>query len=287
MNKLGPSVVLSSAIALLPALAAAEEAAAPAATPPAAAAPAAPAPDYTLSANVFLVSNYFFRGLTQTWDKAAIQGGADFTYKGVYLGTWASNVSGQQYAGGSMEWDFYGGYLHKLNDDLNLGGGLLYYYYPGANYNNANPPGADQTYNTLEANVQVNWKWLQGKVSVALTDYFGANSKTGFNGGTAGTWYPEVNVNYPLNEHFTLVGHLGYTGYASNLSAPNASGKTDPSYWDWKLGVSWVWKDGWTLGAYYVGTSNTSFYEGTVGAANGQTKDLGGNNFYVTAGRTF
>src|SRR5215468_8496898 len=55
--------------------------------------PDAPKPPYTLSANVFLVSDYFFRGLTQTWRKPAIQGGADFVHdKGIYLGTWASNV---------------------------------------------------------------------------------------------------------------------------------------------------------------------------------------------------
>ena len=40
-----------------------------------------PKPSYTLTANVFLVSDYFFRGITQTWDKPAIQGGADFVHE--------------------------------------------------------------------------------------------------------------------------------------------------------------------------------------------------------------
>ena len=91
--------------------------------------PEPPKPPYSLSANVFLVSDYYFRGITQTWGKPAIQGGFDFVHdSGIYLGTWASNVSGNQFAGGSLEWDFYGGYKNKINDDFTLGAGLYYYY---------------------------------------------------------------------------------------------------------------------------------------------------------------
>src|SRR6476620_9222446 len=58
-----------------------------------------PKPSYTLRANTFLVSDYFFRGITQTWGKPAIQGGFDFAHdSGVYVGTLASNVSGNQFA---------------------------------------------------------------------------------------------------------------------------------------------------------------------------------------------
>jgi uncharacterized protein (TIGR02001 family) len=250
-------------------------------------APVAPASPYTLSSNVFLVSDYFFRGITQTWDKPAIQGGADFTYGGLYLGTWASNVSGNQYAGGSLEWDLYGGYNFKLSDDFSLGGGLLYYLYPGANYSKAAAGGPDQQYNTLELNGSVAWKWLSGKLSYSLTDYFGANTKTGFQGDTKGTLYPELNANFPLTGQLTLVGHVGYTKYGEKLAAANASGKDDPSYYDWKLGVSYVWKDGWTFGAYYVDTSNKEFYKNTASAANTDVKDLAKATGYITVGRTF
>ena len=71
------------------------------------------APAYTLTANVSLASDYYFRGLTQTWGKPAIQGGFDFAHgSGFYAGVWGSNVSGKQFAGGSMELDLYG-----LNED--------------------------------------------------------------------------------------------------------------------------------------------------------------------------
>jgi len=186
-----------------------------------------------------------------------------------------------------MEWDFYGGYNYKINDDMTVGVGVIEYYYPGANYDKAAAGGADQTFNTFEGNVSFNWKWIGAKVSYAFTDYFGANAKTGYAGDTKGTYYPELNVNYPLMDNLTLVAHVGYTHYDKELAAANVNGLTDPSYTDWKIGVSWVWKDGWTLGAYYVGTSNSDFYKNTTSFANSDTKNLGGSNGYITAGRTF
>src|SRR5688572_17036529 len=54
---------------------------------------AAPSP-HTLSANVGLSSQYVFRGLTQTHQEPAIQGGFDYAHAGgFYAGTWLSNIS--------------------------------------------------------------------------------------------------------------------------------------------------------------------------------------------------
>jgi uncharacterized protein (TIGR02001 family) len=249
-----------------------------------------PKPPYSLTANVFLVSDYFFRGITQTWGKPAIQGGADFVHdSGLYLGTWASNVSGNTYAGGSMEWDFYGGYNYKINDDFTVGAGLYYYYYPGANNDHGAAGGPGQSYNTFEGNVSASWKWVTAKFNYAFSDYFGASTATGFADNTNGTYYLQLDAAYPLPsvEGLSLVGHVGYTHYSQDLAAPNANGKTDPSYADLKLGVSYVFKDGWTLGAYYVGTNNTDFYKNTPSLANTDTKSLGGSGGYITVGRTF
>src|SRR5262245_37949565 len=80
--------------------------------------PAAPASDHTLTGNVGLFSQYIFRGLTQTDRKPALQGGFDYSHSsGFYAGTWASNISWLRdvaptyySSGGSLEWDFYGGF---------------------------------------------------------------------------------------------------------------------------------------------------------------------------------
>ena len=46
-----------------------------------------------ISANVTLASDYVFRGISQTDNQIAIQGGFDYAQdNGFYVGTWASNV---------------------------------------------------------------------------------------------------------------------------------------------------------------------------------------------------
>jgi uncharacterized protein (TIGR02001 family) len=254
----------------------------------------APKAPYTLSANVYLVSDYFFRGITQTWGKPAVQGGFDFVHdSGIYVGTWASNVSGNQFPGGSLEWDLYGGYNYKINDDFTVGAGVLYYYYPGANFSKAATPGPDKTLNTFEGNLSASWKWLTFKISYAFTDYFGASQAIGYKGDTNGTLYPELNAAYPLPfaEGLSLIGHVGYTSVREELDPavfPNGfNGKFNPNYMDWKLGLSYVWKDGWTIGAYYVDANNKDFYKNTASFANSDTKDLARSGGYITIGRTF
>ena len=63
-------------------------------TAPAAAAAPAPEPDFTWTGNVGLFSQYIFRGVSQTNEKPAVQGGFDLGHKsGLYAGVWGSNVS--------------------------------------------------------------------------------------------------------------------------------------------------------------------------------------------------
>jgi uncharacterized protein (TIGR02001 family) len=260
--------------------------------PYASAADAPPPPPYTLSANVNLVSDYYFRGLTQTWGNPAIQGGFDFVHSsGFYVGTWASNVSGNQYAGGSMEWDFYGGYNYKLNDDFTLGAGLYYYYYPSANVKKSAAGGApDETYDTGELNLSVSWKFLTFKWSYALTNYFGASKKTGYKDDTDGTMYFDLSATYPLPfwEGLSLVGHVGYTDFSSEVPPPGNHGETDPSYYDYKIGVTKTWEGGWNAGLFYVGASN-DFWKDQVSVANVNPvkRDLNEGKLIVQVGRTF
>ncbi|MEY2887200.1 MAG: hypothetical protein RI913_619, partial [Pseudomonadota bacterium] len=95
---------------------------------------AAPAPEYTIAYNIGATSDYRFRGLKQNGDNAAVQGGIDFAHKsGVYLGTWASNVSDWAAANSAvnLEMDFYGGYKTELSG-VALDFGMIYYNYPSA-----------------------------------------------------------------------------------------------------------------------------------------------------------
>ena len=75
----------------------------------------APAPANSLTFNIGAVSDYRYRGMTQTSYDPAVQAGVDFTHKsGLYVGAWASNVRWvkdfNQATTGDTELDIYGGY---------------------------------------------------------------------------------------------------------------------------------------------------------------------------------
>ena len=84
--------------------------------------------EHELFGNINLASNYIFRGVTQTDDQAAIQGGIDYQHRGgVYAGTWVSNVDFPQGQGYEQNW--YVGYSFKT-DPVNWDVGYKLYTYP-------------------------------------------------------------------------------------------------------------------------------------------------------------
>ena len=94
------------------------------------------ADDFEISANVTLTSDYRFRGISQSDESIAIQGGFDAEFgAGFYIGTWGSTVdfdtNGEGYDG-SLELDYYAGWASDLGDSgLGIDVGFLYYDYPG------------------------------------------------------------------------------------------------------------------------------------------------------------
>ena len=87
----------------------------------------------TVSGSVALVSDYRYRGVSQTDKEMAIQGGITVSHKsGVYAGVWASNLAGWGTFGGSnMELDLIGGFATEVSPGVNLDVGLTWYMYPG------------------------------------------------------------------------------------------------------------------------------------------------------------
>ncbi|WP_231758831.1 TorF family putative porin [Microbulbifer elongatus] len=90
----------------------------------------------SFSANVGVVSDYRFRGISQTDTGPAVQGGLDLDLgNGVYLGTWASQVD---FAYGAdetkFEQDFYGGYAGETAGGVGYDVGYIYYAYHGSDW---------------------------------------------------------------------------------------------------------------------------------------------------------
>jgi uncharacterized protein (TIGR02001 family) len=81
-----------------------------------------------ISANVTLATDYTFRGISQTGERGAIQGGFDWSGEsGLYAGIWASNIN----FGGdaSTEMDYYGGFAGETAGGLGYDIGFIYYDY--------------------------------------------------------------------------------------------------------------------------------------------------------------
>ena len=248
---------------------------------------AADASPHTLTANVALVSNYIFRGLTQTFGKPAIQGGMDYAHSsGFYAGLWGSSISSAQYAGGSTEIDYYLGYNGSLGGDWGWTVGFYGYAYPGADYMHALPAGTypAQEYNTEEVNVGVSWKFVSLKLSSTTGDFFGSNTNTGFTSGSSGSTYLDLTANVPLPNDFTLVLHAGSQDIKTKRSSDNA----DPSYTDYKIGITKAFKGGWTVGLAYSEADNETYYNNTASAMDGtKTHDLGSGVTVLSISRVF
>jgi uncharacterized protein (TIGR02001 family) len=185
---------------------------------------------HSLEGNMSIVSDYRFRGISQTFAQPAIQGGVDYSHEsGFYLGNWNSNVSGNSFVDGTIEMDIYGGFKKEFGA-VELDVGLLQYLYPGAKDTGAK-------YDTLEAYIGATWKWFTLKYSTTLDDYFGLADSDG-------SGYLDLSASYEIAPKLTLVGHVGQQK-VKNYSALD--------YVDYKLGLEYD-LNGWALGLAYVDT---------------------------------
>ena len=104
---------------------------------------AAPASPHSVSYNIGLFSQYVWRGMTQTDESLALQGGIDYAHaSGFYAGAWASNVSWttdfDYMDSNSLEIDLYGGYANTIGDiGIGYNVGVLQYIYPGTSNDGA------------------------------------------------------------------------------------------------------------------------------------------------------
>jgi uncharacterized protein (TIGR02001 family) len=176
------------------------------------------------SANVALTSDYVWRGVSQSDEKGAIQGGFDVNHSsGFYVGTWGSNVDfddGSTGAGDpSMEWDLYGGYGHEFGNGIGIDVGVINYRYPG-----------QSDFNFVE--------WYGG-LSYSLGG-FGINGNVNYSDDVFGSdesgtyWNLGADYGFDTTYPITVSGSYGYYDFDNDVfgnGLPN-------SYKDWKLGVA-------------------------------------------------
>ncbi len=270
---------------------------------------------WTVTTNMGFVSDYIARGISQSWNKPAVQGGIDVTHaSGFYAGAWGSSISPQTYVDSTTEIDIYGGYNGSVPwvEGLGWTTGLIGYIYPGGDWSDCSnctladgvtPVTTNQRFDTYEANAGLSYGWLSAKASVTLSEWYGANKNTGFKDSSKGTTYIELNANYPLPWYgLTLVAHVGMLDVATKLT-PGAlsptftNGDLDPDYVDYKIGLSKAFAianaDGFNAGVYFTGANGTGYWNnrGFGGSSFNNnftdSKNIGGDRVIVTLGRTF
>jgi uncharacterized protein (TIGR02001 family) len=216
---------------------------------------------HAVTGNMSIVSDYRFRGISQTFAQPAIQGGIDYSHSsGFYLGNWNSNVSGASYTDGTIEMDVYGGFKFNAGP-IGLDVGLLQYLYPGAKTL------AGDKYDTLEGYVAGTWKWFTVKYSTAFSDFFGAPDSDG-------SAYLDLAATVELAPKFSLVAHYGMQ------TVENVSGA---DYDDYKIGVTYD-LNGWLLGLSYIDTDITL---NTPNQSGRETEDLGKGTVVLSVTKSF
>ena len=233
----------------------------------------------SLTTNVGVYSQYVFRGLTQTNERPALQGGADYAHaSGFYAGTWLSNISwfSDTNAGNtaSLEWDLYGGFKRSWSNGITTDIGYLRYQYPGS-YRNL-PVGTVKP-NTDEAYVALGWKWVNLKYSYAFSDLFGVEDSDGSD-------YLDLTIAVPLNEKLSLAAHAGRQRYTGASTAARLAGTNNDAlytYEDYRATATYVLAPGWSaLASYTHATARDAGY--TVLA-----KNLGDDQVAIGLTRSF
>lgn len=217
--------------------------------------------EHAVSFNAAVVSDYRFRGYSQSRLKPAVQAGADYTHAptGLYAGTWLSTIKWIKDAGGdsNVEWDVYGGKRGELAAGLSYDVGVLTYVYPS----NDLDPSAD----TTEVYGQLGYGPAYIKYSHAVTNLFGfADSKN--------SGYVDIGANLEMAEGLVLNLHAGHQTVRHNSAF---------SYTDWKVGVT---KDfGVVSGSLaLIGIDSDNY----VGPAP-DSKNLGKNKLVLSVSKTF
>jgi uncharacterized protein (TIGR02001 family) len=208
-------------------------------------------PESTLSYNVGAVTDYRYRGISQSRLKPALQGGVDYADKsGFYVGAWGSSIQWIKDTGtsngvggikGPVEIDLYGGYKGAVGD-VAYDVGFLRYEYSG---NNLAKVSGFANANTNEVYGAATYGVVTAKYSHAISNLFGnPNSKN--------SYYVDLSANFDLGNGYSLVPHYGYQKVKNVVNA---------SYSDYALTLNKDLGNGLTASAALVGTNaNEPFY---------------------------
>lgn len=211
----------------------------------------APPSDLTVSGSAALVSDYRYRGVSQSDEELALQAGVTVTHKsGFYAGVWASNLAGWgTFGGANLELDLIGGFKAPLAGGT-VDVGLTWYTYPG---------GADQT-DFAEPYVKLSGTLgpatlLAGVAYAPAQRALGNFSNTPYSRGQKEdnlyVW-GDATVGIPTTR-FATRAHIGHSNGNPGLGPNGTSVTPTGDYWDWALGLDYM-RGPFTFGVTYTDT---------------------------------
>jgi uncharacterized protein (TIGR02001 family) len=161
-----------------------------------------------ISGNVTLTSDYVWRGISQTQNNGAIQGGVDYAHdSGFYVGAWGSNVDFDNDA--SLELDLYAGYSTDLTENVSVDVGVLKYTYPDASGLN----------------------FTEGYISVSTAGFtLGHNS--------SGSLWADESMSYTYLSYETEIGGIGISASYGQYDTKDMNFDSEQEYEDWNISVS-------------------------------------------------
>ncbi|WP_157082353.1 TorF family putative porin [Sphingomonas pruni] len=206
----------------------------------------------TVSANVALVSDYRFRGVSQSDKQAALQGGVTVAHEsGVYAGAWASNLAGWgTFGGANLELDLFAGIKKPIASGTTIDIGVTWYMYPGG----AETTDFAEPYIKLGKTIGPA-NLLAGIAYAPKQKALGNFSNTPQSRGQAQDnlyLWGDANIGIPRTP-LTAKAHLGHSNGNPGLGPNGTSVTPTGEYFDWSLGVDYVIGPV-TLGVSYVDT---------------------------------
>ncbi len=192
---------------------------------------------FTYNFNIGVTSDYVFRGISQSDNDPALQGGVDVAWGIIYAGIWASRVDFGDAPPANAEVDWYGGIKPTWNSPLglmNLDFGAIYYSYPGADP--AAVGLADPNYWELKAGYS--WSALHPSLVTGTTvywspEYFAHTGSVWTIETMAALTLPKVSVFTPV-----INGVLGWEKGDSNDGYFVNQIGTDDEYYYWNVGLA-------------------------------------------------
>lgn len=201
----------------------------------------------SFSGTVSVVSDYIFRGISQTDEGAAIQGSLEWKHEaGPFIGVWGSSVDFDDRDQASVELDWYGGYGGEFRA-VKYDARAIYYSYPGANVAN--------DYDYWELGLSLGYEPLSD-----TTVTVGYNYSPDYFAESGDSHYAWGEVKYSLGMLAVPVTVKG--GGGRQWIDDNARFGT-PDYWHWSAGLA-VTIQGVDLSVTY---SDTDIKHSECGAA--------------------